>query len=316
MSRPPRRSTVKPQDLIIEELLQRIGKLVELIPVLSKQSAKVTRAALAPVMGELSKALADLDPIKEPMSVFDPSDPDTIGRLVALALIAQPRVPMAEIGQSYGSGVYAIYYEGNHPVYRRLSGTETPLYVGKADPDIPGARTPREQGPRLFGRLKDHRRAITAAESHSVKTGRRHPLRVADFRCRRLVVTTNAQLVAEQCLIDLFQPIWNEDTRICWGISKHGDAAGTRVHDRSPWDVIHPGRLWAMDESLGDQKSVEEIIREINAHLDAEPPFTNMQEIVSRFLVKFVQAPQLGEPEDIESVGDEQERLPVLVEGE
>jgi hypothetical protein len=71
-----------------------------------------------------------------------------------------------------------------------------------------------------------------------------------------------------------------------------------------------------MDESLGDQKSVEEIIREINAHLDAEPPFTNMQEIVSRFLVKFVQAPQLGEPEDIESVGDEQERLPVLVEGE
>ncbi|WP_425474479.1 Eco29kI family restriction endonuclease, partial [Staphylococcus gallinarum] len=76
-----------------------------------------------------------------------------------------------------------------------------------------------------------------------------HPLNIEDFLCRRLVCATNAQLVAERHLINTFRPIWNNEVQICWGISKHGDAAKTRANKRSPWDVMHPGRAWAMAET-------------------------------------------------------------------
>ncbi|NEK66135.1 MAG: Eco29kI family restriction endonuclease, partial [Xanthomonas perforans] len=60
---------------------------------------------------------------------------------MALALVAQDRVPLARIARTYGSGVYAIYYHGDHPAYAAVSGTETPIYVGKADPKSADART-------------------------------------------------------------------------------------------------------------------------------------------------------------------------------
>ena len=36
------------------------------------------------------------------------------------------------------------------------------------------------------------------------------------------------QLVAERLLIEVFRPAWNHESKICFGISKHGDAAGPR----------------------------------------------------------------------------------------
>ena len=88
----------------------------------------------------------------DPDGAFDPGNPDTVGRLVVIALLAQERVPLQEIKPTYGSGVYAIYYTGQHPAYAEVAGTETPVYVGKADPKEPRAATPRQQGVRLFGR--------------------------------------------------------------------------------------------------------------------------------------------------------------------
>jgi hypothetical protein len=87
--------------------------------------------------------------------------------MVAMALLAQPRIPLADVRPSYGSGVYAIYYEGAHPLYRAISGTETPIYVGKADPAKDDASTPREQGARLTGRLLEHAGTIETAERYS-----------------------------------------------------------------------------------------------------------------------------------------------------
>jgi hypothetical protein len=258
-------------------------------------------------MGDIESARADLDPIKDPGASFDPADPDTAGRLVALALIAQDRVPLGRVAQTYGSGVYAIYYRGKHPLYVPVSKTETPIYVGKADPENPNAHTPREQGPRLFGRLKDHRRMIETVSAYAELKALPHPLHLDDFDARRLVCATNAQLVAERHLIAMFKPIWNSEIGICWGISKHGDAATTRANKRSPWDVLHPGRIWAMAESLDNKATPEDIGRRLAKHFKQNQPYCNTVDIVRDFLATFVQHAAVSpeEPADNDDAGED-----------
>lgn len=296
-----------PAQSVIEEMRERLARLRELLPSLSKPAAKKAMAELLSIMGDIESARADLDPIKDPGASFDPADPDTAGHLVALALIAQDRVPLGRVARTYGSGVYAIYYRGDHPLYATVSGTETPIYVGKADPDSPNARTPREQGPRLFGRLKDHRRMIETVGAYAEREALPHPLRLDDFEARRLVCATNAQLVAEKHLIAMFRPIWNNEIGICWGISKHGDAATTRANKRSPWDVMHPGRAWAMAESLDDKASPEDIERRIAEHFAQNQPYRDTVHIARDFLAAFVQHAAMSpeEPADNDDAGDD-----------
>jgi hypothetical protein len=249
---------------------------------------------LQKLIEEVDRASSSLDPVKEPAGWFDPADPYTAGRLVAVALLAQPRVSLELVPRSYGAGVYAIYYNGDHPVYAPISRSETPIYVGKADPALGSAKTPREQGQKLYGRLADHRKMIRTVSLYAINENHEHPLRIEDFECRRLVTATNAQMFAERHLIDLFQPLWNSDTKVCWGISKHGDTEG-RNNDRSPWDVLHPGRKWAMAEKLDDSRPLERILRDIEAHLAAVPAFRDRDEIIERFLNAFAQNPMVSE---------------------
>lgn len=294
--------TKRPEQAVIDELRERLGHLRALLPSLSKPAAKRAMAELLALMGEIENTRAGIDPIKEPGASFDPVNPDTAGRLVALALMAQDRVPITRIAPTYGSGVYAIYYHGDHPAYAAVSGTETPIYVGKADPKQADARTAREQGPQLYGRLADHRRMIRTVGEYAATNGLSNPLQVEDFQCRRLVCATNAQLVAERHLIGTFKPIWNNEVGICWGISKHGDAAKTRKNRRSPWDVMHPGRSWAMDEELEDKMSTKLIVSRVAEHFSANPPHRSRARIVRDFLGAFTQnaAMTLGEavPDD------------------
>lgn len=296
----PSSGKIRPERAALDTLRGTLDGLRGLFPSLTKPAAKKTREELEKLVETIAAAQADLDPIKDPGASFDPGNPDTAGHLVALGLLAQDKVPLGSIARTYGSGVYAIYYEGEHPAYVRLSKTETPIYVGKADPKRPDARTPREQGPQLYGRLADHRRMIMTVQKHAEENGLENPLDIADFKCRRLVCATNAQLAAETHLINMFKPIWNEDFKICWGISKHGDAATTRKNKRSPWDVLHPGRTWAMSEILEDKMAPENIVDAITAHLDLHPPFEDRQVIIDTFLAAFKQdaAAAPGEPQE------------------
>ena len=291
-------ATVTPERESIERLAGESESLSRLIPSLKGRSAEHTRHLLHEVIEALQQTYAALDPIKEPTDVFDPAKPSIAGRLVALALVAQPLIPLFRLDKMYGSGVYAIYYFGTHPAYKKLSGTETPIYVGKADPRSSEAKTSREQGPQLYGRIKDHRKAISTVEKYALNHEGPLALRLEDFQYRRLVVATNAQLTAERYLISLFEPIWNEETRICWGISKHGDLATTRSNDRSPWDVLHPGRKWALSNILKDKKSRDQILAEIDVHLAELPPFTDRQQIIDRFLDGFKQQVELQTSEE------------------
>jgi len=282
-----------PATQALSGLKQYLQELDALVPILSQPTARKTRAILDKIRSDLDKTSARLDPIREPNALFDPGDPDAAGRLVVLALLAQPRVPLGLIARTYGAGVYAIYYRGDHPFYAPISGTETPIYVGKADPKASHARTAREQGDRLYGRLRDHRKVIKQAESYAYKHGSEHPLRLDDFDCRRLVTVTNAQLVAEKHLIGLFRPVWNSDVNVCWGISKHGDREG-RSNTRSPWYVVHPTEYWASQIKLKDARTPERIINDIKQHFDATPIFIDRDRIVDEFLEKFVQDPMIS----------------------
>ncbi|HKY81973.1 hypothetical protein AI27_00955 [Sphingomonas sp. BHC-A] len=235
-------------------------------------------------------ARAVTDTVRMPSATFDPSDPKIVGRMVSLALLAQPLVRLTDIRSSYGSGVYAIYYSGDHPLYAGISRSETPIYVGKADPANDDASTTREQGARLTARLLEHAGTIATAAGYADQLPNGlSPIRLEDFLSRRLVCATNAQLVAEKHLIRTFWPVWNAETKACWGMSKHGDAASTRANKRSPWDVVHPGRQWALDERLQNSLSPDEIAARIAATLERVPPRRDHAALLEEMLEGFRQ---------------------------
>ncbi len=283
------KKAIRAEQAIIVEVSERLAYLRSLRPALSRQAATKAMTKLAALIDEIEVLWSDLDPIKDPGYSFDPTNPDTAGRLVALALLAQEKVPLARIARTYGSGVYAIYYEGDHPAYSVVSKTETPVYVGKADPKQADARTSREQGPQLYGRLADHRRMIQTVSKYAITNKLPHSLLIDDFFCRRLVCVTNAQLGAERHLIGTFQPVWNSEVGICWGISKHGDSATTRANKRSPWDVLHPGRIWAMAAQLEDKISPKDILEKIRQHFTKNPPQHKRALIVRTLMKAFIQ---------------------------
>lgn len=264
-----------------QEFVERLNALFESAPpntglILSTSEARKLRETLQKVTTRLEFLLADLDPIKNPQTVFDPSNPNVVGRLVGITMIAQPRKPLATADRFYGSGVYALYYRGDFSPYSMISERDHPIYIGKADPADPAGKTAVKQGERLANRLNDHRRNIEKATS---------TLRLVDFEYRALVVQTGWQDAAEDYLIHLFRPIWNNEVGICYGFGKHGDDPKTRANLRSPWDTLHPGREWAhRGESIKDAKPLNDIVQEIAAHLQANPPFRTVDEILRRFI--------------------------------
>lgn len=266
------------------KLEQLAAQLKELSEALAGEDAsqlqsglvKPVRKTISEAYDRLRKLMDDLDPIKHPGFVFDPSNPNVAGRIAGIAMIAQPRKSLAVVERFYGSGVYAIYYNGDFPAYAAISKKEHPIYVGKADPADPASKTVAEQGDRLANRLNDHRRNLRKATT---------TLRLEDFEYRALVVQTGWQSSAEECLIDLFKPIWNVQMGICYGFGKHGDDPATRANLRSPWDTLHPGRDWAhRDVNMRDARPAEQIIESINEHLADCPPFGSIDEVLHRFL--------------------------------
>jgi Eco29kI restriction endonuclease len=282
-----------PDTLAMERLETALAEVVELAKTASSNAvASRIRRELQTFSDKLEDARAATDKVLLPRATFDPFEPKTVGRMVALAMLAQPLVPLSAVPDAYGSGIYAIYYFGDHPFYTAISGTETPIYVGKADPAIRDASSPREQGIKLSGRLREHAGRISDVERYAA-AGRLppelHSIRLQDFKCRRLTCATNAQLVAETHLIGMFWPLWNSQTKACWGLSKHGDAAGTRKNKRSPWDVVHPGRNWALSETLEDSLRPATIKARIDEVLRKTPPRTDHAALLSEILEIFSQ---------------------------
>lgn len=243
------------------------SKALQSIEAMSAVNRKRLREELSAKMEMLQALEAGLDPVKQPEHVFDPSNPNYMGRFTAAALLIQPRHPISEVHKFYGSGVYAIYYKGSFEAYEAISGSETPVYSGKADPKVAHAANPSEQGESLSNRINEHRKSIEAVSGAG-------GIAVDDFEIRYLVTASGFQVTAETFLINYFKPIWNKETKICFGIGKHGDDANTRRNKKSPWDTLHPGRKWAIASE--EIRTKEQICQDIAEHLKTHPPLMNV----------------------------------------
>jgi len=109
-----------------------------------------------------------------------------------------------------------------------------PIYVGKAVP--PGARKGgfglgTAPGPAIFKRLTEHANSIKVTE-----------LKIGDFYCQYLVSEDIWIPLGESLLIEWFKPLWNV---LIEGFGNHPTGKRRETQNRSRWDTLHPGRVWA-----------------------------------------------------------------------
>jgi hypothetical protein len=244
------------QTVTLNHLLKGVATEVN-----SPENSASTRDRFVEISGQL---ISELQRVREQLSSvrfgsigITLGRSDGIAKFFAFSFVNQSKRNLDELVTTpfYGSGVYAIYYHGNsYKAYQPLSGTETPIYVGKADPANAHAETAEAQGTALYNRLKEHAGSITKAK-----------INLNEFRYRSAAIQSGMQSAVEDYLIRLFQPIWNKEVKVCFGIGKHGDKASTRTNKRSPWDTMHPGRKWAADTTM-DQAERSEIELRIEKH--------------------------------------------------
>lgn len=201
---------------------------------------------------------------------YTPYDPLARKNLVASvgeALLERDPVPLGAVPTFVGAGVYAIYYTGGFQPYARIVEANAggqwhaPIYVGKAIP--PGGRKGgldlnAPPGPYLVRRLEEHAGTIRAAAT---------TLDLADFHCRFLVVDDIWIPFGENLMISRFMPVWN---RIIDGFGNHDPGGGRYGQLRSRWDVLHPGRAWAL-KCQPRQETPEAIAQEVEDYLRSRP---------------------------------------------
>ena len=181
--------------------------------------------------------------------VFDPLSYENLGASITRALDDVTPVPLTEIEKFDGAGIYALYYLGPFEPYATLSevnqregGPTWAIYVGKAEtenarkgePNQSSFEVTHEIGPKLFNRVKTHRKSIEAAGN----------LDPADFMVRMLAVAPTWVPLAEVVAIRMHQPLWN---KVIDGLGNHNPGRGRKDGARTRWDTLHPGRPWAYD---------------------------------------------------------------------
>ena len=164
-----------------------------------------------------------------------------LGMAVVNAMLARSVTSLPPPKSFTGAGIYAIYYVGGYPAYKLIAEAnrddqfKQPIYVGKAVPAGTrkgGFDLGLSAGQVLYRRLGEHASSVMQVSN----------LEVADFRCRYLIVDDIWIPLGESLLIELFSPIWN---RVIDGFGNHDPRKGRYNQQRSAWDVLHPGRLWA-----------------------------------------------------------------------
>ena len=167
-------------------------------------------------------------------------DPLTWENLMAGLVARFEQTPFAvfpSTEDAHGPGIYSLFYEGPHPAYKPIADMSQPIYVGKAVSKGARKGTGAEAAPfALRDRLRLHRRSIELAAN----------LEVADFRCRYLAVVPVWVTLAERFLIEHYRPIWNTAVD---GFGNNPQGRYRVAGDRSWWDTLHPGRLWAAERT-------------------------------------------------------------------
>ena len=158
---------------------------------------------------------------------FNPADLENLVRFCVQELESRRLHGLPPPAPFTGPGIYAIYYDGDHPLYQheaiRSPDKTRPIYVGRA-------RLTRSSGERpLYNRLRQHARSISDAED----------LQIDDFSCRFLILHPVWVSTVEDLLIAHFDTLWNS---VIKGFGIH-DPGGKRHEGELPlWDTVHPGR--------------------------------------------------------------------------
>ncbi len=195
---------------------------------------------------------------------FNPLDKRNLGDSVAMAMLNRPVTDLPP-EPFEGAGVYAVYYNGPYAAYKLIAKKNQrrylwPIYVGKAVPA--GARKGGfglglKAGRALYNRLREHAESITQTSNLDIK----------NFRCRYLVVDDIWIPLGESLLVEEFHPIWN---KIVDGFGNHDPGKGRYNQQRSPWDVLHPGRSWAVKcaENLRSEADILDELKQFIASLE------------------------------------------------
>jgi len=183
----------------------------------------------------------------------EPYNPLELGAIkdgIVRTLLKREAEPLPPDDPFEGVGIYTLYYLGPFGPYRALAAAnrqavQAPIYVGKADTGRQG----------VYRRLCEHAKSITAASN----------LEAADFQCRFLVMDRVWITLAEDALVDHYQPLWNTVVK---GFGIHTPGRGRGQQKQSVWDTLHPGRGFVDGLGLPEgQRSAEELERMVRQHL-------------------------------------------------
>ncbi|MEW2427749.1 Eco29kI family restriction endonuclease [Micromonospora sp. NPDC047644] len=180
---------------------------------------------------------------------YNPLDEKNLARGVAEALTSQPVHPLRRLPSFEGSGIYALYYVGNFPLYQpfvqfcKRGGCEeqldlgphaVPIYVGKSSVSSSRRGKLRDGGNKvLYKRIGTHRGSVKAVSG----------LDLDDFRVRYMPVRDVWVPLGEAGLLQRFTPLWNV---VLEGFGNNSPGGGRKDQKRSTWDTLHPGRPAAM----------------------------------------------------------------------
>ncbi|MBF6558831.1 MAG: Eco29kI family restriction endonuclease [Candidatus Binataceae bacterium] len=182
---------------------------------------------------------------------YNPLDKLHLGESITKALLLKGIEPLSKTEDLVGAGVYAVYYIGSFAAYARIADSNRanefgqPIYVGKAVPK--GARKggltyDSSKGRALRDRLRQHATSINEALN----------LNIDDFYFRSLVVDDIWIPLGENMLIEQFHPVWNV---VIDGFGNKDPGRRRKTQYRSSWDVLHPGRAFAVKLAEGETTS-------------------------------------------------------------
>lgn len=157
------------------------------------------------------------------LAVYQPRSPHR-GVETARELLARGPYSLADILQAKVDdcpGVYALYYQGDLPVYSLLrdEASRCPLYLGSSQ--------------KVVQRLQQH-----TISSTQVGLG------LENFTCRFLPLPIDCLRDCEGRVQNLYQTLWNTSV-VGFGSRQYAVDQRAAVTTRSRWDTLHPGRLGA-----------------------------------------------------------------------
>lgn len=212
---------------------------------------------------------------------YNPLDKINIAKSIEAEVLARPADPLSAVDHITGAGVYVIYYTGDFPAYAAIAEANQggqftrPIYVGKAIPKggRKGGLTTNvaATGRALAERLKQHAASIAEAEN----------LELADFYVRHLVVDDIWIPLGENMLIETFKPVWN---RAIDGFGNKDPGRRRSTQFKSPWDVLHPGRAFAV--KLAESPATPELLLQRVGDYFADRKLTKLPKAVAKQLAE------------------------------